>query len=290
MFGLRHRGCEPGEGHWAGGRRWRRHFGGGFGGRHGMGGGDMMRAGRMLATGRPAADRARADRRAAAPRLRDHQAARGQDRRLVLAEPRHRLSDPHLPGRGRLRHRAGRRREEALHHHRGRPRASRREPRLRRCGARAHERGRREGEAHPRTLRAAANMTTSIAAAGAAGTMRSTARFRRWCAPRSTICARSRRGRSKPTRMPRPGSSRCWRAPRRRSARISVRGSRPHSPKIRSSSSAIAPSIGLNSKRTRWRPGVTSTARNSTLAVRMSAGSPSTVAVHHGCQTSLSTT
>src|ERR1044072_8790115 len=46
MFGQRH--C--GEGHWAaGGRRWRRHFGGGFGGRHGMG--DMMRAGRMLATG-----------------------------------------------------------------------------------------------------------------------------------------------------------------------------------------------------------------------------------------------
>jgi len=48
MFGHRH--C--GEGHSAtGGRRWRRHFGGGFGGRHGMGGGDMMRAGRMLATG-----------------------------------------------------------------------------------------------------------------------------------------------------------------------------------------------------------------------------------------------
>jgi DNA-binding PadR family transcriptional regulator len=35
----------------AGGRRFRRHFGGGFGGRHGMGAGDMMRAGRMLATG-----------------------------------------------------------------------------------------------------------------------------------------------------------------------------------------------------------------------------------------------
>jgi len=39
------------EGRWASGRRWRRHFGGGFGGRHGMGGGDMMRAGRMLAQG-----------------------------------------------------------------------------------------------------------------------------------------------------------------------------------------------------------------------------------------------
>src|ERR1700681_1428167 len=52
MFGARH--CElPREGMWAGGRRWRRHFGGDFagGGRHGMGGGDMMRAGRMLAQG-----------------------------------------------------------------------------------------------------------------------------------------------------------------------------------------------------------------------------------------------
>jgi DNA-binding PadR family transcriptional regulator len=48
MFGMRR--CGP-EGHWASGRRWRRGFGGGFGGRHGMGGGDMMRAGRMLATG-----------------------------------------------------------------------------------------------------------------------------------------------------------------------------------------------------------------------------------------------
>ena len=39
--------------YWAGGRRWRRHFGGDFagGGRHGMGGGEMMRAGRMLAQG-----------------------------------------------------------------------------------------------------------------------------------------------------------------------------------------------------------------------------------------------
>ena len=51
MFGMRHKECGP-EGHWAtGGRRWRRHFGGGFGGRHGMGGGEMMRAGRMLAQG-----------------------------------------------------------------------------------------------------------------------------------------------------------------------------------------------------------------------------------------------
>jgi DNA-binding PadR family transcriptional regulator len=52
MFGARH--CEPPrEGFWAGGRRWRRHFGGDFagGGRHGMGGGEMMRAGRMLAQG-----------------------------------------------------------------------------------------------------------------------------------------------------------------------------------------------------------------------------------------------
>jgi DNA-binding PadR family transcriptional regulator len=52
MFRHRHRddgSCE--DGLWASGRRWRKHFGGGFGGRHGMGGGDMIRAGRMLATG-----------------------------------------------------------------------------------------------------------------------------------------------------------------------------------------------------------------------------------------------
>jgi len=48
MFGMRDCGHE---GRWASGRRWRRHFGGGFGGRHGMGAGDMMRAGRMLAQG-----------------------------------------------------------------------------------------------------------------------------------------------------------------------------------------------------------------------------------------------
>jgi len=49
MFGMRHREreCGPSEG----GRRWRRHFGGGFGGRHGPGGSDTMRAGRMLAQG-----------------------------------------------------------------------------------------------------------------------------------------------------------------------------------------------------------------------------------------------
>jgi DNA-binding PadR family transcriptional regulator len=52
MFGARHLDS-PREGYWAGGRRWRRHFGGDFagGGRHGMGGGEMMRAGRMLAQG-----------------------------------------------------------------------------------------------------------------------------------------------------------------------------------------------------------------------------------------------
>jgi DNA-binding PadR family transcriptional regulator len=48
MFGLRD--CGP-ERLFTGGRRWRRPFGGGSGGRHGMGAGDMMRAGRMLATG-----------------------------------------------------------------------------------------------------------------------------------------------------------------------------------------------------------------------------------------------
>src|SRR5436305_654427 len=52
MFRMRHHDSHH-DGHWAVGRRWRRHFGGDFagGGRHGMGGGDMMRAGRMLAQG-----------------------------------------------------------------------------------------------------------------------------------------------------------------------------------------------------------------------------------------------
>jgi DNA-binding PadR family transcriptional regulator len=51
MFGHQHGERGPAEGCFAAGRRWQRHFGGGFGGRHGMGGGDMIRAGRMLATG-----------------------------------------------------------------------------------------------------------------------------------------------------------------------------------------------------------------------------------------------
>ncbi|MEA2930860.1 MAG: hypothetical protein QOG38_3288 [Hyphomicrobiales bacterium] len=52
MFGHWHRnfGARD-DGLLATGRRWRRNFGGGFGGRHGMGGGDMIRAGRMLAQG-----------------------------------------------------------------------------------------------------------------------------------------------------------------------------------------------------------------------------------------------
>ena len=51
MFGMRHfqSRCEE---RWAAGRGWRhRHGGHGWGGRHGGGGGDMMRAGRMLAQG-----------------------------------------------------------------------------------------------------------------------------------------------------------------------------------------------------------------------------------------------
>ena len=55
-------------------------------------------------------------------------------------------------------------------------------------------------------------------------------------------------------------------------------------------SSANAPANGWKVKRTTCLPGGTTTARNSTLAFRISAGLPSTVARHHGCQTSLSTT
>src|SRR3954454_22694654 len=52
MFGARHPDSHH-DGHWAVGRRWRRHLGGDFAGagRNGMGGGDMMRAGRMLVQG-----------------------------------------------------------------------------------------------------------------------------------------------------------------------------------------------------------------------------------------------
>ena len=54
--------------------------------------------------------------------------------------------------------------------------------------------------------------------------------------------------------------------------------------------SANAPANGWNVKRTTCLPGGTTTARNSTLALRMSAGLSSTVARHQGCQTSFRTT
>ena len=123
------------------GRHHRRRFGGfGFGGR------TRRRTGRYepgryarradAGAGRPAARRAGADRGSAAARLRNHQAGRGEDRRLVLAEPRHRLSDADLSGRSRLRHRGERGLKKALHHHRRRPRLSRNQSRSRRRGAR----------------------------------------------------------------------------------------------------------------------------------------------------------
>ena len=153
--------------------------------------------------GRSAPDRAGADRRAAAPRLRDHQGARGQDRRLVLAQPGHRLSDAHLSRGGGLRHRPARGRQEALHHHRRGPRASRGEPRFRRRRARAARRHRREGYAHA----PARSERGRRPRAGRA--------FRRWCARRSTTCARSRPSASKTTPMRKPRWSRCWCPPRR---------------------------------------------------------------------------
>ena len=128
MFGMRHFGSHCEDRHAAGRHgRWGRHHRHG-GGRHGRGGGFGRRrhdARRPHAgAGRPSPAGAGADRRAAAPRLRDHQGAGGEDRGLVRAEPRHRLSDADLSRRGRLRHRAGRRRQAALHHHRRRPRLS----------------------------------------------------------------------------------------------------------------------------------------------------------------------
>src|SRR5262245_32900025 len=52
--------------------------------------------------GRSASDRTGVDRRSAAPRLRDHQTARREDRRMVQPEPRHHLPDADLSGRSRL--------------------------------------------------------------------------------------------------------------------------------------------------------------------------------------------
>ena len=115
-----HRHCEPHEGRWAAGRHHRRgrHGGFGFGGRHGGGmNPDDMRAGRMLAQGDLRLIALALIAAGAAPRLRDHQAGRGEDLGLVLAEPGHRLSDADLSGGSRLRHRFDRRRQEALRHH-----------------------------------------------------------------------------------------------------------------------------------------------------------------------------
>ena len=59
-------------------------------------------------------------RRAAAPRLRADQADRGEDERGLQPFARRGLSDADLPRGGGLRHRRGRGRQEALHHHRRR--------------------------------------------------------------------------------------------------------------------------------------------------------------------------
>ena len=136
----------------------------------------MMRARPHAGAGRPAAARAGADRRGAAPRLRDHQAGRGKDRGLVLAEPRHRLSDADLSGRSRLRHGFDRRRKEALHHHRRRPRLSRRQSRPRQRRARPARR-RSANASAAGGARRAANATAA-------------ATCRRWSKPPSIICAR----------------------------------------------------------------------------------------------------
>ncbi len=143
-----HGHCESRGEKWGAGRRGR--FGGfGFGGRHGgrhggpsggpdgMGGDDMMRARRMLVQGDLRLLALALIARSAAARLRNHQAGRGKDRGLVLAEPRHRLSDADLSRGSRLRHRRDRGLEKALHHHRRRQSLSRRQPRRHQSGARS---------------------------------------------------------------------------------------------------------------------------------------------------------
>src|SRR5262249_55313263 len=84
----------------------------GQGPRHGRRRNDA--GGANAGAGRLALDRARPDRGATAPRLRDHQGARGEDRRLVLAEPWHRLSDADLSRGSRLRDGTERGRQETL--------------------------------------------------------------------------------------------------------------------------------------------------------------------------------
>src|SRR5476651_614258 len=61
--------------------------------------------------------RARLDRRAAAPRLRDHQADRGENERLVQPKSGRGLSDAHLSRRGGLPHLRKRGQQEALPDH-----------------------------------------------------------------------------------------------------------------------------------------------------------------------------
>ena len=119
-------------------RRHRRHsrFGGfGFGGRHEWGGvrgmdrDDHARP-PYAGAGRSATHRACLDRASAAPRLRDHQAARGENRRLVFAEPG--IVYPTLTYLEEAGYVTGSTEgsKKTLHHHRRRPRLSRSQSRL----------------------------------------------------------------------------------------------------------------------------------------------------------------
>src|SRR5205085_8596684 len=65
---------------------------------------------------------------------------------------------------------------------------------------------------------------------------------------------------------------------------------RHRAPRSFARNSAHAPRNGANAKRTAYLPGGTCTARKMTLARKISVSTPSMVARHHGCHTSLSTT
>ena len=193
-------------GKWAAGRHRGRHFG-----RHGMGGGgrhgtdcgdDMMRAGRMLAQG---------DLRLIALALIAEQPRHGYEIIKLLEE---KTADWYSPSPGIVYptltylEEAGyvtaqhRRRQEALRHHRRRPRLSRGQPRLRRCGAGTARRARRARQPlaplSPRTWR------------GRPPQVAATARSRhRQPARRRSQTARRRRGRRAARgRNPRPRGDR----------------------------------------------------------------------------------
>jgi len=187
MFGMRECGHE---GRWASGRRWRRHFGGGFGGRHGMGGGDMMRAGRMLAQG---------DLRLIALALIAEQPRYGyeiikllEDKTAGWYSPSPGIVYPtltYLEEAGYVTAQAEGAKKRYTITEEGTAHLAENRDFVDAVLERMSAIGEKQS-ASASTSRAP-NMTTSAAAAGVDGIGTRVIACRRWCAPRSTICARS---------------------------------------------------------------------------------------------------